>query len=789
MLPVNNYIEQASDIETRAYPLKELMNSLYSAKNKLNIVVLDACRNDPFKNAFGRSAADNGLGQILAPTGTLIAYSTSPEKTAEDGRGQRNSPYTRHLLNSLRIPDLKLGDVFKTTRIGVMKDTGGRQVPWENSSIIGDFYFIGQGTSQPIAKPIDMRNDALNWRFIITIAMASIALLGLLFVFMRRRVVNRPSGNVSKSAGAPSAEEQVLRTGPAQNKPFEPVSETHSQRTFPPNAPKRDKKGLVAVMATVLVLAALGYAYTNSNQKVDIVVIPEKDSNATTTLTPVTNNAGASQVKQYALTVNSIPKDAVIKVTDIKPKYRAGMLLAPRQYHISVSKKGYLTHKQRVDIVDQDEVRVVVLKEDIDALFGIASDKMNEGFELWLGWSSDGEMALYPIFEAAMKGNVAGQFLITHMPIPRSIKVDLLKRFSFQEASLKKWQDDAYRVISLLSSQGHAYAQFLMMLDRKHVERTDDKSANDLLEKQLMTELHAIANKGFVWAQFSIGNFYNFGDQGFEKNLDEALKYYRMAAKQGLEMAREGIEAVTKEQAAQANDLLELGLQFVVIPAGTYQRGSNDGDSTEQPVERVNIASFKLLKYEVTQKQWQAVMGDNPSSFKDCGANCPVEGVSWDNIQKFIQKLNQCTGQYYRLPSEAEWEYAARAKGNTKYSWGNSISCNKAQYDGGEGSACYYLDSNGHYRGTAKVGSFSPNDFGLYDMHGNVWEWVQDCYHDSYRVAPSTNKAWGSGNCAERVLRGGSWKDVPYNLRSAVRFWTLASYRPISGGFRLAQGR
>jgi formylglycine-generating enzyme required for sulfatase activity len=246
-------------------------------------------------------------------------------------------------------------------------------------------------------------------------------------------------------------------------------------------------------------------------------------------------------------------------------------------------------------------------------------------------------------------------------------------------------------------------------------------------------------------------------------------------------------EAITLEK--EPNRQSEFGFEWATIPEGIYLRGSNDGASDEQPVKRVSIASFKLLKYEVTQKQWQAVMGDNPSSFKDCGENCPVEKVSWDDIQTFIQKLNQRTGQYYRLPSEAEWEYAAKAGGNTKYSWGNSISCNKAQYNGGEGSACYYKDSNDNYRGTARVGSFSPNDFGLYDMHGNVFEWTQDCWNDSYDGAPTTNKAWESGECAKRVLRGGSWFDDPGNLRSADRFWYSASSRSGNGGFRLVQGR
>jgi formylglycine-generating enzyme required for sulfatase activity len=238
-------------------------------------------------------------------------------------------------------------------------------------------------------------------------------------------------------------------------------------------------------------------------------------------------------------------------------------------------------------------------------------------------------------------------------------------------------------------------------------------------------------------------------------------------------------EAITLEK--EPNRQSDLGFEWATIPQGTYLRGSNDGEADEQPVKRVSIASFKLLKYEVTQKQWQAVMGDNPSRFKGCGANCPVESVSWDDIQTFIQKLNQRTGQYYRLPSEAEWEYAARAGSTTKYSWGNDIGDNNAN--------CYNCGSRWDDKSTAPVDSFAPNKFGLYSMHGNVREWVQDCYSNVYEGVPVNGDAWGSCNYTYRVLRGGSYAVYPFNLRSAVRSMVSASTAYSSDGFRLVQGR
>jgi formylglycine-generating enzyme required for sulfatase activity len=219
--------------------------------------------------------------------------------------------------------------------------------------------------------------------------------------------------------------------------------------------------------------------------------------------------------------------------------------------------------------------------------------------------------------------------------------------------------------------------------------------------------------------------------------------------------------------------------EMVVIPAGSFMMGSNE-NSDEQPIHSVNIKRFAMGKYEVTQGQWKAVMGSNPSKFSNCGDNCPVEQVSWYDIQQYIQRLNSTSGRQYRLPSEAEWEYAARAGSTTKYSWGDSIGSNNANCDG--------CGSQWDNKSTAQVGSFKPNAFGLHDMHGNVWEWVQDNFHDNYSVAPTDGSAWESGGEQNSgVLRGGCWFNRPQYLRSAIRSTYSLGYRSSVMGFRLAR--
>jgi formylglycine-generating enzyme required for sulfatase activity len=213
--------------------------------------------------------------------------------------------------------------------------------------------------------------------------------------------------------------------------------------------------------------------------------------------------------------------------------------------------------------------------------------------------------------------------------------------------------------------------------------------------------------------------------------------------------------------------------EMVVIPAGNFEMGSSE-NGDEQPVHTVRIAKpFALGKTEVTQGQWRAMMGNNPSQFSKCGDNCPVESVSWNDAQEFIRKLNEKTGKTYRLPSEAEWEYSCRAGGTPAYCGSNDANA-VGWHSGNSGSHIH------------AVAGKQANAFGVYDMSGNVWEWVEDCDHDSYIGAPSDGSAWTSGKCSFRVQRGGSSSNIPRTLRPANRYWNPAGSRFDSDGFRLA---
>jgi formylglycine-generating enzyme required for sulfatase activity len=220
-------------------------------------------------------------------------------------------------------------------------------------------------------------------------------------------------------------------------------------------------------------------------------------------------------------------------------------------------------------------------------------------------------------------------------------------------------------------------------------------------------------------------------------------------------------------------------LEMVSLPAGKFLMGSSESDD-EQPPHQVKVNSFAIGKYPITQAQYQAVMGNNPSHFKNNPQN-PVERVSWNDAQAFCQKLSQITGKTYRLPTEAEWEYACRAGTTTRYYFGDNDNQlgDYAWYDGNSGGK------------THPVGQKKPNGWGLYDMSGNVWEWCEDDWHDSYAGAPDDGTAWldnDNRSRSRKCLRGGSWYSNPLFCRSAFRLNDDSRDLYHSIGFRVVCG-
>lgn|GEM_PF-2350712 len=285
-------------------------------------------------------------------------------------------------------------------------------------------------------------------------------------------------------------------------------------------------------------------------------------------------------------------------------------------------------------------------------------------------------------------------------------------------------------------------------------------------------------------------------------NLVEALQLWEQAETMVRESFKEHIDemarwqeenlrnAEAEQKAISAKVAVLLADYFVSVPAGSFIMGSESGGLDEQPPHEVAVRAFKIGKTEVTFDLYDLCVQSTscfyvPSDEGWGRGSRPAINVSHQDITgQFLPWLNKLTGKNYRLPSEAEWEYAARAGTKTEYAWGDNLNCPMARFDGGAASLCNAKDANN--RGTVPVKSYQANAFGLYDMHGNAWEWVEDCWNASYTDAPNDGSAWAAGNCAVRVLRGGSWDYDASGLRSANRFYFSSKVRKSNYGFRLA---
>jgi formylglycine-generating enzyme required for sulfatase activity len=304
--------------------------------------------------------------------------------------------------------------------------------------------------------------------------------------------------------------------------------------------------------------------------------------------------------------------------------------------------------------------------------------------------------------------------------------------------------------------------ELMPMLPEKRVASEDVGMTVAGIEEKIEAELRALRAREVEAAG-------RIGEEAARRRDEERAQERREAEK--LKQAAEEIERRPAVESVPANLTNSVGIEFVWIPPGSFMMGS-ETYLNEKPAHEVTIKEgFYMGKYVVTQEQWEAVMGNNPSFFK--GKNLPVDKVTWDDCIAFIARLNAQKDEYtYRLPSEAEWEYAARA-GTT------------GEYAGYLDEIAWYWK---HLGGRSHpVGCKKPNAFGLYDMYGNVWEWCQDWYHDSYAGAPTDGSAWLTGGEQKyHVVRGGSFKHDPIFCRSAIRLkitWIVKCF--MSAGFRV----
>jgi formylglycine-generating enzyme required for sulfatase activity len=436
------------------------------------------------------------------------------------------------------------------------------------------------------------------------------------------------------------------------------------------------------------------------------------------------------------------------------------------------------------------------------------------------GVPQDYQQAAFWFHKAAEKGHPSAQYNLGLMYFNgKGVPQDYKQATSFFHKAAEKGNVDAQNNLGFAYEKGKGVPQDY---------------------QQAVSWFRKAAEQGNATAQYNLGTMYEKG-RGVSKDVVLAHMLYNLGATSGNENASESREIVTKEmtprqiEEAQAltrnwkvgtplptksktglvivataahndkptsaptsvaskiaqpvqyfRDCQDIGCpEMVWLPKGSFMMGSNDR-SSEQPVHLVNINyDLAVGKYPVTFAQWDACYaagGCRGPVRLDWGwgrDNRPVVGVSWEDAKQYTRWLSQITGKQYRLLSESEWEYAARAGSTTRYYWGNDIGQDNANCDGCGGQE--------KSKQTSPVGSFQPNKWGLYDMAGNVLNWVEDCWSNDYREVAGDGRAWTNEPCAVRVLRGGSWFHKPDALTSSYRNWDRQQLRRSYNGFRVAR--
>lgn len=281
------------------------------------------------------------------------------------------------------------------------------------------------------------------------------------------------------------------------------------------------------------------------------------------------------------------------------------------------------------------------------------------------------------------------------------------------------------------------------------------------------------------------GNIERISEDKFKGEVDGLIESSkrvtkRLMGERLLEDFPEPIAASSLVPAKTGGEASAVNMEFVMVKGGCYRMGDSFGSgyADERPVHEVCVNDFYMGKYDVTQGQWKEIMGNNLSEFDRCGDDCPVENISWNDAQDFIAKMKWKIGKNYRLPTEAEWEYAARSGGKKEEWAGTSNESELGEY------AWFDLNSGGK---THPVGKKKPNGLGLYDMSGNVWEWCQDFYDENYyRYSPKNNPE-GPSSGTNHVLRGGSWFNGEGYSRTDKRLPIIPDYRDGNDGFRLVR--
>ncbi|WP_448189747.1 SUMF1/EgtB/PvdO family nonheme iron enzyme [Azospirillum sp. sgz301742] len=775
LIPADARLERERDLVYEALPLNLPLGEVSQAR-KLGILIIDACRNNPFverlaRSTPGRTDAHAGFARIDdTPSDTLVALATRADAVAEDG-AEDHSPYTAALLKNLEVPGLELSLFFRRVRDSVMQATQGRQEPYIYGSLgATPFYFnplpenrppvlgalkplevFDRGGAEPlrISRPTDPDNDQLFAQVTglprggsVRIGDRVVLIGDYLTVDQLAATTFKPDASHLGDAGSFDFAVMDGRGGVARGS----LKVTVKPSNRPPVAAAER-----TVRAAITAL------------RMEMPVDPDGD--------PLT------------FIVSSLPEHGAVKdgANPVKlgdrlgPEQLTGLTFDPERSSpgragvfsvlVEDGRGGRATESV---VLEVEEAGAAPPAADLEeALWRRVRDSRSaaevEGFlrlfdggayaalarEKLAALTAQGEGAAVASLAGASGGTAtraSGAAAPPPQHTPAELKVETSAEgmyVAIADSSLRAGPDNRSDVVGSVGRGAHV----------RVVGRVQDAD----------------------WYRVAMED----GAQGFLSG--PSLRPAGQEDRQRIALAAP--PAAPRQDPPNAFQDCPECPKMVRVSGGSFTMGSDKGDAVQRPAHRVTVKPFALGTYEVTTAEWRACVEAGGCSemprMTNAADDTPVHNVHWADAQAYVAWLSRKTGQRYRLPSEAEWEYAARGGATGPYWWGEA---------GGVANAnCRDCGGSFDRLRPAAVGSFKPNAFGLHDMSGGVAEWVADCWNPSYKGAPADGSAWTAGDCKKRVLRGGSWRDELDAITVTARLGYDFDVRYVADGFRVAR--
>lgn len=747
LLPVAVDVVSESDVEFEAVNASRVIGKMRSGYCKLNVVILDACRNNPFSRTF--RSASQGLGRMDAPIGTIISYATGPGAVAADGTG-RNGIFTKHLIRAMRQPGLDIQDIFNEAGLGVMQETGNKQVPWTSNTPIPRYYLatskqektpavavvaplkqqetpvvevvapLIQQETPTVTVVTPLKKEAYPVVAVATPiirkeipAVAYVTPIPLIVATSVKRTIDVSRSSVQNAQSSPRE-----YTDPATGMKFVFVPAGCFQMGTRLSNGSGNERPLHEVCVDAFFLGK--YEVTQGEYK------------------KIMGRNPAKFKKGERFPVESVSwKDTQKFASKLSHKGEREYRLPTEAEWEYAARSGGKTHMYSGGNKPDN---VAWHRGNSGKATHNVGSKSSNGFGVFdmsgnvYEWCSDWYGADY--YKNSPKNNPVG---------PESASSRVSRGGSWNDGS--KHTRSGYRRKGV-SWKRYATHGFRLVLKPKSDELFQSEVTFNDIEMAVTPQP--------------------------EKKQEKDL--YASAATQPA-IAPIPEEPTLKSTQSAQSDYIDptTGVEFIRVAGGCFEMGDvfGDGEEDEQPVHEVCLDDFYLGKYEVTQGEYLKVLSDNPSGFKK-GDRYPVENVRWKDAEAFIKALNAKSTKKYRFPTEAEWEYAARSGGEKeKYSGSSQLR-----------RVAWYSDNSG--KSTHVVGRKSSNGLGFHDMSGNVWEWCNDWmsgdYYDRSTRRNPKGPYFGSGH----ALRGGGWKNKAPALRLANRSVLQPWFSVPDIGFRLA---